>query len=459
MPEGERFCMQRKIVFLCVGIGVLMPMDMLYAIATLPLQNYALPDNAIREKLTALFHAQSSVSVCTHDKTWVDFGSWHWLIGQLATNDNTPFVIKAAKYPAYETIKTPQYPGLMQIHGAQQNLSRISRSQHAQKIIADKQLTAMRIPPLWAYPLSGNNSDLNARTITDQQVMIIEEMVKKKSDDKVWCSYVSDKVQSDVLHINKDMFQQLVTFAQNGKFLDLTPKNLLVDAEGKLVVIDLEDTFAYQRRELNTTHFLLRPLKRFKLRCKEEGAAMYGVGITGLSHADDASIRRHGQQLINRARCTLLIKRNIVEIIAIAIAFVGVAFLIMRHMYSAHATNVYIKKCRAHLQQLLAVQPVSAPLTALQYQLIAQRAVKSIRPDEYRDTIFDAFATIAFAETMHDNQALTIFGREYRSPYQAIRKSIHRISTIWRADRLSNQHNNEVKMMADKKSVGVTMAW
>lgn len=448
----------RRFLASLVIVGLFIQTNFLQAIA-LSLQDYALPDNAIREKLASLFNPQSSITAaCVRDKTWVDFGSWHWLIGQLATDDDTKFVIKGAKYPAHASITTPQYPGIMQIHDAQQNLSRISRSLQAQKIITDKQLTTMRIPPTWAYPLSGNNRDLYNSNITDQQVMIVEGLVRKKSDDKVWCSYVSDKVQPEVLHINQDTFRQLVTFAQQGKFLDLTPKNLLVDTDGKLVVIDLEDTLAYQRKELDTTHFLLRPLKRFKLKCKEEGAAMYGVGITGLSNTDNIHIRRHGQQLINKARCTLLIKRNIVEIVAIALAFFGVAFLLMRHMYSLRSIHLYIKKCKIRMHQLLRTHQKELS-SAIVYQAIAQQAVKSIKPDEYRDIIFNAFATIAIAESIHHKNMVTILGREYSCPQRAISKSIKRIITIWKHDHLSKQRGNDIKVVANKKAMGVSLAW
>ncbi len=456
---GEGLVKRRKFFLRFIFIMMIFRTHLVWAIPML-LPDYALPDNNIRAKLSSLFRVDYPATAYVDDKTWIDFGSWHWSIGQLATDDNTKFVVKAAKYHANIPIVTSQYPGIIQIHTPQQNISRIERSRQAEEIITAHQLGKIKIPACWVYPISGNNSDLCKPDITDHQVIIVEEMIKRKSENLAWCPYVTDYVQEDVLQLDPETFHQLVTFARRGQFLDLSPKNLLVDQADNLVVIDLEDRFAHQRKEGENAHALLRPLKRFKLQCRQEGATMYGIGLTGVSNTRYAAVRKEGQRLINKSICTLSLKRNVFEIGAIALVLIGALMVMMCYMSGRGKIYADIKKCRMQIKRLIKSEQIKRErISPEAYQEIVHRAVKRIMPYENRETIFNAFATIAIADTMKRQQEVRILGREFDSPQQARKESLQRINSIWRSDRSTYSRTDTIKMMAENKSIGISVAW
>ena len=287
--------------------------------ATISLGQYRLPDNAIRTKLDSMFQGErSSVNVLKSDPTWVDYKSWHWMVGELRTDDQNPFIIKAAKYRPYDEIS---HSRCMVTHGPYQNISRILLSTQAQKIINEHNLNRLRVPKNWVYPISGKNNDISR--CLDHEVIIVEECICKKNSDTMWCNQINGPVQTDILQMDQKTYEQLVTLIQKGNFLDITPKNIVVDEEGKLVLIDLEDVLSVERQRVEESHWLLRPIKRYKLQQREKGAALSSVARTGLSNIDPA-ITYRGQQLMRSATCHSVIKKNIFEIIAIAIVAVAI---------------------------------------------------------------------------------------------------------------------------------------
>lgn len=249
------------------------------------LSSYVLPENSIRAKLDSIFKTNNAINSLAHtrDQTWVDLKSWHWSVGTLTTDDQQSFVVKAPKFAAGTLISKGD---IVFIHTPYQNISRINRAYDVQKIIEDKNLNRLRMPQSWVYAVSGNDGDLGRKDITDNDVIIVEELVSQKNNRHVWCPYTNGYVQEDVLKIDKETYQQLVTLAQEGRCLDLNPQNMLVDDKGNLVLIDLEDLFSHRRELVEKSNPLVKPLKKFKLCHTENGAILNDVARTGMANAD-----------------------------------------------------------------------------------------------------------------------------------------------------------------------------
>ena len=281
------------------------------------LQNYALPQNSIRAKLDSIFQGKRRIRALKQDPSWVDFGSWHWLVGKLTTDDGTEFVIKTSRYKMGTSIPNPDILFPSQTHTAQQNISRIRKTAEVEKIIKSKKLTNIRVPKCWVYPISGNDEDLSKESITDRDVIIVEEMINIASDKQEFCLLVNANVQAEALRLSKETFDQLVTLVKKGKVVDLHPKNILVDKEGKVVLIDLEDIISQKREKADKNNYLLRLIRRFKLKHHEKGSAILCVAITGLCNKQDTSIKLQGVKLMAKGLISLGIKKNALEIGAI----------------------------------------------------------------------------------------------------------------------------------------------
>ncbi len=290
------------------------------------LKEYALPQNSIRAKLDSIFLNNRHTRAIRQDDSWVDFKSWHWLVGKLTADDGTEFVIKTAKYREGRAIPNPDIPFLSQTHTAQQNISRISNTAEVNRIIQEKQLTKIRTANCWAYPLSGNDEDLNSPTITDREVIVVEEFIEPVSKQNTFCRLVNTYVQIEALFLDQEAFEQLVTLAQKGNVSDLYPKNILVDSDGNIVLIDLEDIVSRKREKSENSQSLLKRIKNFKFKQHEKGYALLCVGATGLSNKKHFAVKRRGAQIIARGLFCCGIKKNIFELAGLT-AFGGTALL------------------------------------------------------------------------------------------------------------------------------------
>lgn len=413
--------------FLFASMGLsLVPLQ---AMDTINLQDHALPNNSVRAKLDGIFQQTHDPKAVTQDGSWKEFKSFHWVVGKLATHSKREFVVKVPRYPA------GPIPGTPMIHTPQQNLSRISQTVKAQDFIQRKNLTGMRTEGIWAYPVSGNNADLNNPNITDHDVVIVEEMIRKKSNDEVEMNpMLPAMVQKETLELTQDQINQLYIFAREGKFPDLSPQNFFVDENGKIVPMDLEDLLGHAKAQVNKSNVLVRPLKRYKLNRLEEFSIDFAVGLTGASNKDP-EIAVQGNMLLMKSAGKFLLTNYIIEIGLIA----GAIAVAKRHRDYARKTDTLINNCRSDIKRSIEIRAEAQKIDADKlsqdnYLELAKKAVKKLAPQEVREELFTAFATLAFATESIQLGKITIFGTEYNSKQEAIDTSLTRIYAIWSSD-------------------------
>jgi hypothetical protein len=366
------------------------------------------------------------------DPTWQPFDSFHWLVGALATAQGaTRFVVKGANHGAGIKIFKPNdwiLPPV--IHSATQNLSRLRKAEEINRFLKEKGFTSIRTPQMWVYPITGNYSDLRKKGLTDQDVVIIEEMVNKKSEDLFSFPGTQEQCQRDAVEIDQETYNQLVAVAKKAQILDLHPKNFLVDDQGRIVLIDIEDLLEPQREAVNRSNVLLRPWKRYKLNCVHDGSVEIGVGTTGVVNRDNA-IKKQGYKLFLHGFYTLLIAKNIVEILGVT-----VATLTARWLSHVAKTNKRIKKCEKKIRHQIELQQVRDSKTSDDvYIEIARGIVTEEVPKENRQKIFEAFATMTLAKIKGTCEgAIKILDVEYKGPEDAVKRSHCTINSIWRSD-------------------------
>ncbi len=408
---------------------------------------YSLPEGSIRDKLDSIrkndecaFLLEKGLKIenarfiraLKRDSTWRFFDSFHWLVGVLTTAQGiTQFVVKGAKNVAGEKIFEPNGQGLPQIHTATQNLSRIRKAEEVNHVINKKGFTNIRTPKMWVYPVSGNYGDLRENDLTDQDVVIVEEMVKKKSERLASIGALNDECQEDTLKIDKETYNQLIEVAQKAGLLDLHPKNFLVDDKGKIVLIDIEDLLASRREAVKRSNPLLRPWKQYKLNCILAGSINFGVGMTGILNCDN-DIKTRGSKLLLHGLYTNLITRNIVEILGVTVA----TTLTVRWLYHVAKTNKRIKNCKNKIRNAIELQQAQNSETSDDvYIEIARKIVTQVAPQENRQEIFEAFVTMALAEMGKTYRGtIKILSVEYKDPEDAVKKSQCTINSIWKSD-------------------------
>lgn len=368
------------------------------------------------------------------DSTWQPFDSFHWLVGALTTaRGATRFVVKGANHGAgIKIFKPNDWIQPPQINSATQNLSRIRKAEEINRFLRKKRFTNIRTPQMWVYPISGNYSDLGKKGLTDQDVVIIEEMINKKSEEFIPMVVNGDeKCQREALEIDQETYNQLIEVAKKTQLLDLHPKNFLVDAQGKIVLIDIEDLLAAQREAVNRSNILVRPWKRYKLNCAYDGSVKFGVGLTGMVNRDP-NIKKQGYKLFLHGIYTILITRNIVEILGVTVA----TALTVRWLYHVAKTNKRIKKCEKKIRNEIELQQARDSKTSDDvYIEIAKGIVTEEVPKENRQKVFEAFATMTLAKIKGTHEGtIKVLGVEYKDSKDAIKKSLCTVNSIWKSE-------------------------
>lgn len=193
------------------------------------LRDHALPHNSVRAKLDQIFQSSKNVANLKQDSTWVDFNSWHWLVGKLATaSGSTQFIAKAATLEPNVPCRHPNpTQPIIVIHGSTQNISRISNALRVRGLLASNNIAGFKVPKIWVYPLSGNDDDLDNPDITDKDVIIVEEkmnLVKSKQVRVPFGPVLSAPVPEHSTRLTQAQWRDLVFLAENN-VLDLIPTN------------------------------------------------------------------------------------------------------------------------------------------------------------------------------------------------------------------------------------------
>lgn len=403
-------------------------------------RDHALPRNSIRTKLDSIFrYGNRDLGALANDWSWQDLQSWHWLIGFLTTaGGNTQFVAKAAKHPAGVFIRKPGMGGVT--HAATQNISRVRVAAKVRRLIQENGLTRIRVPGSWVYPVSGNDADLSRSDLTDHDVVIVEEKVESSGRSNQ-CLRPSD-------------YAELVTLAQNGIY-DLHPGNFVIDEEGKMALIDLEDLMLSQREAAENSNRVMRPLRQWLIRSEEKGGPKLAVGMTGISQFDPDLIQQGGGLMVEGI-CDMARP----QIIAFKTGAAVAAGLGIRHMYYARKTNLLINECCAQIERAINAQKIKGKALAESvYMEAAKNIVAKLVPNEKREEVIRSFAIMAIAQDAKNadksaaKKRITILGTEFMSPDRAIERMRERIYTIWASD-WSVRSKISRGVMAARKKVG-----
>ena len=387
------------------------------------LQDYALPQNSdIRTKLDSIFKEKSNPKhdVLRADKTWNKLNSDRWIVGTLTTQgNNTKFVVKGEKYLNGQS---PAYLGLC----PQTNISRIAKHARVNKIIERDNLGhCIRTSKTWVYPISGNDEDLGKDNITDHDVIIVEEEIKNKE-------------QENGHNLSEEQFNGMVKIAKKGPVADLKARNIMIDEEGRAVLVDLEDVYLGEKQLMQKKFFppLLREVMLHKVKCLEEAKALEDIRETGLSNSKPA-VRKKERKLRLEKQYIIYCKANAFEIGAGSAIAIIVTALTARNIYRGIKTQKQIQYCLKEINTEIEIQKnKQAKMSDNTVIEITKRIVTQVVPKEARSEIFEAFATISLAKTAEetDLKDIKILGKEYKSPEEAVRRSKLIINSIWRSD-------------------------
>ncbi len=395
------------------------------------LRDYALPAGPLRTKLDTLFNGDKTRSPqrLRSDSSFVDLNSWHWLIGKLSDGNGTDYIVKAAIHPANIPILYPGNPFKNISHSDTQNLSRIKKAHSVNKLIEKEHLDCIRVPNSWVYPLSGNNADLNYNT-KDRDVLIIEEKITGRNPD-VLHLFNDFSYRGEADKIGYNTFDQLKKIVEKEKVLDLNPDNIFIDQNGIANLIDLEDLLENERNKIAQSNFILRPLKQYKFNAFEEGSAKKALGQTGRVN-DKFFIRREGRDLSDEGWYDIYVKKHTFEGTIALSTLATLTGLGIRHLwYQSHVQQLF-KKCETELMR--SINDGSLKRNPADYVALAKQIIRYHKPSETRDEIFNAFATILYAEKNKTEFSFQVFGQTYLSSNEAIKCSKAAIIDTWNAD-------------------------
>jgi uncharacterized protein (UPF0305 family) len=437
----------KKLIFIISSniVTVLLPMSE-------SLVNHKLPNGPIRTKLDTIFRSSSSDSSCiqniTTDSSWCPNSNfWCWLSGSLKTAAGSPFGIRMTKYPAGVPIYHPQDPTFIRTTTPQQNLSCIKKADEVNAVIRQKSITTCRVPNIWVYPISGNDSDLSNSNITDREVVIVQEVVNANPESlRSYPKFNDIMIQHSLFQMTLKEYDDLVTIAREAKVLLGLPR-LQRDHQGIINLINLEDTIASKRVEAEKSNALTRPFKLYKFKYFEENCILSCIGFTGaLQDSINNNLELHAKVGgLYLESCSIFIKQQAPTLIAITAL---IAALVIRHKKHVAHVKQLIEKCRNEIKQKLTTA------NTIDIQVFLDAATQTLRivaPHEKRPEIIDAFATLVYAELNDLKSDFVILNKPYATSQEAITISLKLIEKTWYADHsLQSKTNNIFKALGNE---------
>ncbi|HLE76628.1 MAG TPA: hypothetical protein VI521_02515 [Candidatus Babeliales bacterium] len=420
----------------------------------------ALPQGALRRDLDRIFKDNNNISNLTSQRTWKDLNSWHWHVGRFTDSSGYAWIIKGCKYPAGVPIVSQE--GITVVHGASQNLSRMVLADEVDQIIQAHKLDDLRTVNRWVYPLSGNDADLANAGLSDQDVLIIEEQVIPAAGPMV--TEMQPPAQKSVVFPSCDKYEQLCVLAEKGHIMDLHRGNVIENAQGEWVLIDLEDLLTAEKEEIERSHFFVRPINRYKLRCKQEASAKIMVAMTAMQgqqlrdfYPDDVNT---SDDQINQQRALSLLLNGLgclyIKSKAIEMGSIIAAIPIVRNLRHIYKTNQKIQQIILKQRKIQLGAINDTELTDEKCFNISQIIVSDELPNEKRQAIIKAFATILRAQSLTDTKgSIVIFSKKYASCDAAIKEAQSYISRVLYADNiLSLRLFNRIKTIFSSSKAG-----
>lgn len=311
-------------------------------------------------------------------------------------------------------------------YGPTQNISRIAMSEKINKILNQKGISKIKAVKCWAYPISGNNKDLENKDINDEQVVIIEEKVDNIADS-VLDPLATNKMVSA---ISDKHFEAFETIIGETAFADLHKDNIALDpSTGEITLFDTEDLFNEKYKTLEKAWFF----PKFRKWLVEHEAKAEGFGKLALLAIESKKPKLILKYQLNSTKHTLLAHspRLATELTILSI--------IIRHFYYVRKVKNLINNSRIEIKKVLLDSNTINEYICLE---TSKKVLGKTNHSENREEIFKAFATIALAEIKQEQTELDsdgsnpikIFDKEYDSFEDAIKESVEFIDSTWRSD-------------------------
>lgn len=388
--------------------------------------DHRLPAGPMRDRLESL---RAGGRLTAHTVKGIsgakDLGSAHWHVHKIsteasaATPKGTPFVARMVK-PVGEAPAIGRF--LIGQHHPQQNLSRVRLADRAQAVIDRDGLDRLKIAATWVYPLSGDDTALDASDLTDNDVMLVQEHI--------------DELRP-IGTLSPRSFDQTAHLACKGNIPDLNSGNVIIGHDTRATIVDMEILNGPMLQAIEQAPADQRAGLQTAADNAEHGHAVMGVCFLGLANGD-LNVKMKAVFLPLRDQY----ERDPVNTIVLCAAWTGLAVLGVRNLYYRTVVSRLVNHCRqAAIKAVNELIKTSGATEATAYEAV-RTALAKTAPQEKREEVITGFTTLALATMAKKNSympkadctSFVFFGKKYTSVDAAIKQSENNIGYMWRSD-------------------------